>query len=89
MAGEFKAAPAEVSDVANFVVEAGSQHGVRATQMDDARAGDCAITPGDMSSFWDQWQWVQAALKAQADWLTSKGKTLGQSASAIQASDWV
>jgi len=87
MAGEFAAIPPVLARVSGFVGDVGSRESGVAAQMDDVRAGDCAMDPGDMASFWEQWHWVQGALQAQADWLDSHADKLGKAANTIQASD--
>jgi hypothetical protein len=91
VAEETAATPSEVVATGGELCEnAGAVQGV-ASSVQSEGSGDgadgCAITPGDMKSYWAQLDWVAGTLDSYANWMGGLGNNLEQAGAKFQEYD--
>jgi hypothetical protein len=87
VAEEFAATPSEVVAAGGeLCYNAGAVGGV-ASSVQGESTGDCALAPGDMTSFWNQLDWVAGTLEGYSNWMAGLGQNLQQAGAQFQEFD--
>jgi hypothetical protein len=87
VAEQFGVSPEQLDNVSDYLAENGSQVKGVESSLQGEGGGGCAISPGDMDSFWSQLDWVEGSLGAKAHLLDYYANYLKQAAAKFQGFD--